>query len=63
MRLQLDYRVPYTQSLDFFMALQKMNVPSRLNLYQGRPLGGGAPWTTEQFQRNAAWDKKTGKRL
>jgi dipeptidyl aminopeptidase/acylaminoacyl peptidase len=25
-----DYRVPYTQSLQFFTALQKMNVPSKL---------------------------------
>lgn len=25
-----DFRVPYTQSLEFFTALQKMNVPSRL---------------------------------
>jgi len=28
-----DYRVPYTQSLQFFTALQKMNVPSRLVVY------------------------------
>jgi dipeptidyl aminopeptidase/acylaminoacyl peptidase len=28
-----DYRVPYTQSLDFFTALQKMKVPSRLIIY------------------------------
>ena len=28
-----DYRVPYTQSLDFFTALQKMKVPSRLIVY------------------------------
>jgi dipeptidyl aminopeptidase/acylaminoacyl peptidase len=28
-----DYRVPYTQSLQFFTALQKMNVPSRLLIY------------------------------
>jgi dipeptidyl aminopeptidase/acylaminoacyl peptidase len=28
-----DYRVPYTQSLDFFTALQKKNVPSRLIVY------------------------------
>jgi len=27
---ELDYRVPYTQSLEFFTALQKMKVPSRL---------------------------------
>jgi dipeptidyl aminopeptidase/acylaminoacyl peptidase len=28
-----DYRVPYTQSLEFFTALQKMKVPSRLIIY------------------------------
>jgi dipeptidyl aminopeptidase/acylaminoacyl peptidase len=28
-----DYRVPYTQSLQFFTALQKMNVPSKLIIY------------------------------
>jgi dipeptidyl aminopeptidase/acylaminoacyl peptidase len=28
-----DYRVPYTQSLEMFTALQKMNVPSRLIVY------------------------------
>ncbi len=28
-----DYRVPYTQSLEFFTALQKRNVPSRLIIY------------------------------
>jgi dipeptidyl aminopeptidase/acylaminoacyl peptidase len=31
---ELDYRVPYTQSLQMFTALQKMNVPSRLILYK-----------------------------
>ncbi|MBV9080349.1 MAG: S9 family peptidase, partial [Elusimicrobia bacterium] len=28
-----DYRVPYTQSIEFFTDLQKMNVPSRLIIY------------------------------
>ena len=28
-----DYRVPYTQSLEFFTDLQKMNVPSRLVVF------------------------------
>ena len=28
-----DYRVPYTQALEFFTALQKMDVPSRLIVY------------------------------
>ncbi|GBD94562.1 prolyl oligopeptidase family protein [bacterium BMS3Abin05] len=31
---QKDYRVPYTQSLQFFTALQKMNVPSRLIIFK-----------------------------
>jgi dipeptidyl aminopeptidase/acylaminoacyl peptidase len=31
---ELDYRVPYTQSLQMFTALQKMNVPSRLIIYE-----------------------------
>ncbi len=30
---EIDYRVPYSQSLEFFTALQKMNVPSRLIVY------------------------------
>ncbi len=29
-----DYRVPYTQSLQFYTALQKMGVPSRLLIYR-----------------------------
>ena len=29
-----DYRVPYTQSLQFFTALQKMGVPSRLIIFK-----------------------------
>jgi acetyl esterase/lipase len=28
-----DYRIPYTQSLEFFTALQKMKVPSRLLVF------------------------------
>jgi len=30
---ELDYRVPYTQSLEFFTALQRQNVASRLVVY------------------------------
>jgi dipeptidyl aminopeptidase/acylaminoacyl peptidase len=30
---ELDYRVPYTQSLEFFTALQRQNVPSKLMVY------------------------------
>ena len=81
-----DYRVPYTQSLQFFTALQKMNVPSKLIIYSNaghwpswyemvlyytahlewfqKYLGGGAPpWSTEQFLRNAVFDRESGKRV
>ena len=81
-----DYRVPYTQSLEMYTALQKMGVPSRLIIYanaghwpswyemalyytahlewfQKYLGGGGPPWTTEQFLRNAVFDRQTGKRL
>ncbi len=80
-----DYRVPYTQSLEFFTALQKRGVPSRLIVYpnaghwpswyemalyytahlewfQKYLGGGGAPWTTEAFLRNAVFNRETGKR-
>ncbi len=30
---ELDYRVPYTQSLEYFTALQKRDIPSRLVVY------------------------------
>jgi dipeptidyl aminopeptidase/acylaminoacyl peptidase len=81
-----DYRVPYTQSLEMYTALQKMNVPSRLivfsnaghwpnwyemALYYTAHLewfqkylgGGGPPWSTEAFLRNAVFDVTTGKRI
>ncbi len=80
-----DYRVPYTQALEFFTALQKRNVPSKLiifsnaghwpswyemALYYTAHLewfqkylgGGGPPWTSEEFLRNAIFDTSTGKR-
>lgn len=81
-----DYRIPYTQSLQFFTALQKMNVPSKLIIYsnaghwpswyemalyytahlewfQKHLGGGGPPWSTEQFLRNAVFDRESGKRV
>jgi dipeptidyl aminopeptidase/acylaminoacyl peptidase len=81
-----DYRIPYTQSLQFFTALQKMKIPSKLIIYSNaghwpswyemalyytahlewfnKYLGGGAPaWSTEQFLRNAVFDRETGKRV
>jgi dipeptidyl aminopeptidase/acylaminoacyl peptidase len=30
---ELDFRVPYTQSLEFFSALQEQNVPSKLLVF------------------------------
>ena len=30
---ELDYRVPFTQSLEFFTAMQRQNVPSKLMVY------------------------------
>ncbi len=81
-----DYRVPYTQGLQLFTALQRQGIPSRLIVFPDaghwpgwyemalyytahlewfqKYLGGGAPpWTTEQFLRNAVFDRETGARL
>ncbi|HKS23354.1 MAG TPA: S9 family peptidase [Thermoanaerobaculia bacterium] len=81
-----DYRVPYTQSLQMFTALQKQHVPSRLivfskaghwpswyemMLYYTAHLewfqkylgGGGPPWSTEAFLRNAVFDTSSGQRI
>jgi dipeptidyl aminopeptidase/acylaminoacyl peptidase len=30
---EMDYRVPYTQSLEFFSALQRQDVPSKLVVF------------------------------
>jgi dipeptidyl aminopeptidase/acylaminoacyl peptidase len=81
-----DYRVPYTESLQLFTALQRQGIPSRLIVYSNaghwpswyemalyytahlewfqKYLGGGAPpWTSEQFLRNAVFDRATGERV
>lgn len=81
-----DYRVPYTESLQLFSALQRQGIPSRLIVFPNaghwpswyemalyytahlewfqKYLGGGAPpWTTEQFLRNAVFDRSTGERV
>lgn len=51
---QLDYRVPYTQSLMFFTALQKKGIPSRLIVY---PNAGHWPgWREMIFYYNAHLD-------
>jgi dipeptidyl aminopeptidase/acylaminoacyl peptidase len=51
---ELDYRVPYTQSLEFFTALQKMNVPSRLVVF---PQAGHWPsWYEMAFYYNVHLD-------
>jgi dipeptidyl aminopeptidase/acylaminoacyl peptidase len=49
-----DYRVPYTQSLQFFTALQKQGVPSRLVVY---PKSGHWPsWYEMAFYYDAHLD-------
>jgi dipeptidyl aminopeptidase/acylaminoacyl peptidase len=48
---ELDYRVPYTQSLDYFTALQKMGVPSRLIVFPGA--GHWPAWHEMAFYYNA----------
>jgi dipeptidyl aminopeptidase/acylaminoacyl peptidase len=51
---ELDYRCPYTQSLGYFTALQKMGVPSRLVVY---PNAGHWPsWREMAFYYNAHLD-------
>jgi dipeptidyl aminopeptidase/acylaminoacyl peptidase len=50
----LDFRVPYTQSLDYFTALQKQGVPSRLVVF---PDAGHWPgWQEMLFYYNAHVD-------
>ena len=49
-----DYRVPYTQSLQFFTALQRQDVPSRLVVF---PQSGHWPgWKEMAFYYNAHLD-------
>jgi dipeptidyl aminopeptidase/acylaminoacyl peptidase len=51
---ELDYRVPYTQSLEYFTALQKLDIPSRLVVY---PKAGHWPaWREMAFYYNAHLD-------
>ena len=51
---ELDYRVPYTQSLNYFTALQKQGVPSRLVVF---PDSGHWPgWQEMAFYYNAHLD-------
>jgi dipeptidyl aminopeptidase/acylaminoacyl peptidase len=49
-----DYRVPYTQSLQFFTALQKQGVPSRLVVFPGS--GHWPGWQEMAFYYNAHLD-------
>jgi dipeptidyl aminopeptidase/acylaminoacyl peptidase len=51
---ELDYRCPYTQSLAYYTALQKMGVPSRLVVF---PEAGHWPaWHEMAFYYNAHLD-------
>jgi len=49
-----DFRVPYTQSLEFFTALQKMKVPSKLIVFQNA--GHWPDWYDMAFYYNAHLD-------
>ncbi len=49
-----DFRVPYTQSLEFFTALQKMGVPSKLIVY--KKAGHWPGWYEMAFYYNAHLD-------
>jgi dipeptidyl aminopeptidase/acylaminoacyl peptidase len=49
-----DFRIPYTQSLEFFTALQKMGVPSRLIVYKNA--GHWPNWYEMAFYYNAHLD-------
>lgn len=49
-----DFRVPYTQSLEFFTALQKMQVPSRLIVFENA--GHWPGWYEMAFYYNAHLD-------
>ncbi len=51
---ELDYRVPYTQSLMYFTALQKQGVPSRLVVFPGA--GHWPAWHEMAFYYNAHLD-------
>jgi dipeptidyl aminopeptidase/acylaminoacyl peptidase len=51
---ELDYRVPYTQSLMYFTALQKRGVPSRLIVFPGA--GHWPGWQEMAFYYNAHLD-------
>jgi len=46
-----DFRVPYTQSLEFFTALQRMDIPSRLIVYKNA--GHWPNWYEMVFYYNA----------
>ena len=51
---ELDYRVPYTQSLMYFTALQKQSIPSRLIVFPGA--GHWPGWREMTFYYNAHLD-------
>jgi dipeptidyl aminopeptidase/acylaminoacyl peptidase len=49
-----DFRIPYTQSLEFFTALQRMSVPSKLIVYKNA--GHWPGWYEMAFYYNAHLD-------
>ncbi len=53
-----DYRSPYTQSLQFYTALQKMNVPSRLIVYSNAGHWPGSYEMALYYTAHLEWFQK-----
>ena len=56
---ELDYRVPYTEGLQMFAALQKMNVPSELLVFPDEGHWVGKPQNSRLWYNTvlAWWEK------
>jgi dipeptidyl aminopeptidase/acylaminoacyl peptidase len=48
----MDYRVPYTQSLEFFTDLQRQNVPSKLLIFPDEGHWVGKPQNSRLWYKN-----------
>jgi dipeptidyl aminopeptidase/acylaminoacyl peptidase len=51
---ELDYRVPYTQDLEFFTALQRQGVPSKLLLFPDEGHWIQKPLNSERWNKTLA---------
>jgi dipeptidyl aminopeptidase/acylaminoacyl peptidase len=49
---EMDYRVPYTQSLEFFTDLQRQNVPSKLLIFPDEGHWVGKPQNSRLWYKN-----------